>query len=91
MTRLEVLRPFVEQTVKEYLGVEELMVNEDGTIPIRAGSTAPTTGTTSCRRRSVARPSSGAPTTRTARKGRAKNQAIRAATCSAQIASASTR
>ena len=39
MTRLEVLRPFVEQTVKEFL-VEELKVLDDGTIPIRAGSSA---------------------------------------------------
>ena len=40
VTRLEVLRPFVEQTVKEFLGVEELKVLDDGTIPIRAGSSA---------------------------------------------------
>lgn len=40
VTRLEVIRPFVEQTVKEFLGVEELQVMDDGTIPIRAGSTA---------------------------------------------------
>ena len=40
MTRIEVLRPFVEQTVKAYLGVDLLEVLEDGTIPIRAGSTA---------------------------------------------------
>jgi hypothetical protein len=40
VTRLEVIRPFVEQTVKEFLGVEELKVMDDGTIPIRAGSTA---------------------------------------------------
>jgi hypothetical protein len=40
VTRLEVIRPFVEQTVKEFLGVEELKVMEDGTIPIRAGSSA---------------------------------------------------
>ena len=40
MTRLEVIRPFVEQTVKEFLGVDELKVMEDGTIPIRAGSSA---------------------------------------------------
>ncbi|MBI3648395.1 MAG: YbjN domain-containing protein [Actinobacteria bacterium] len=40
MTRAEVLRPFVEQTVAEYLGLEprELQIWEDGTIPIRAGS-----------------------------------------------------
>jgi len=40
VTRLEVIRPFVEQTVKEFLGVDELKVMEDGTIPIRAGSSA---------------------------------------------------
>jgi hypothetical protein len=40
VTRLEVIRPFVEQTVKEFLGVEELKVMDDGTIPIRAGSSA---------------------------------------------------
>jgi hypothetical protein len=40
VTTLEVLRPFVEQTVKEFLGVDELKVMEDGTIPIRAGSSA---------------------------------------------------
>ena len=40
MTRVEVIRPFVEQTVKEFLGVEELKVLDDGTIPIRAGSSA---------------------------------------------------
>jgi hypothetical protein len=33
VTRLEILRPFVEQTVKEFLGVEELKVLDDGTIP----------------------------------------------------------
>jgi hypothetical protein len=40
VTRLEVIRPFVEQTVKEFLGVDELKVMDDGTIPIRAGSSA---------------------------------------------------
>ncbi len=40
MTRLEVIRPFVEKTVREFLGVEQLEVMDDGTIPIRAGSTA---------------------------------------------------
>lgn len=40
VTRIEVLRPCVEQTVKAFLGVERLEVLEDGTIPIRAGSTA---------------------------------------------------
>jgi T3SS (YopN, CesT) and YbjN peptide-binding chaperone 1 len=40
VTRLEVIRPFVEETVREFLGVDELKVMEDGTIPIRAGSSA---------------------------------------------------
>jgi len=40
VTRLEVIRPFVEQTVRGFLGVDELKVMDDGTIPIRAGSTA---------------------------------------------------
>ncbi len=40
VTRLEVIRPFVEQTVKAFLGVEQLQVMDDGTIPIRVGSTA---------------------------------------------------
>src|SRR5439155_9595077 len=40
VTPLDVLRPFVEQTVKEFLGVEELKVLDDGTIPIRSGSSA---------------------------------------------------
>ena len=39
MTRLEVLRPFVEKTVAEYLGIEQVQVWEDGTIPIRSGTT----------------------------------------------------
>ncbi len=39
MARLEVLRPFVEQTVAAYLGLEKVQVWDDGTIPIRAGST----------------------------------------------------
>jgi hypothetical protein len=39
MTRLEVLQPFIEKTVAEYLGTDELHVWEDGTIPIRSGST----------------------------------------------------
>jgi hypothetical protein len=39
VTRIEVLRPFVEQTVAKYLHLEHLQVAEDGTIPIRAGST----------------------------------------------------
>jgi hypothetical protein len=40
VTRVEVIRPFVEQTVKDFLGVEQLQVLDDGTIPIRVGSTA---------------------------------------------------
>jgi hypothetical protein len=39
MTRLEVLQPFVERTIAAYLGIEEVKVWEDGTIPIRSGST----------------------------------------------------
>lgn len=39
MTRLEVLQPFIEKTVAQYLGVDEVHVWEDGTIPIRSGST----------------------------------------------------
>ena len=39
MTRLEVLQPFVEKTVSEYLGIEKVQVWEDGTIPIRSGTT----------------------------------------------------
>jgi hypothetical protein len=40
VTRIDVIRPFVEQTVREVLGVDELKVMEDGTIPIRSGSAA---------------------------------------------------
>jgi Putative bacterial sensory transduction regulator len=39
VTRLEVLQPFVEKTVAEYLGAEDVHVWEDGTIPIRSGTT----------------------------------------------------
>jgi hypothetical protein len=39
MTRLEVLQPFIEKTVAEYLGIEHVEVWEDGTIPIRSGTT----------------------------------------------------
>jgi len=39
VTRLEVLQPFIEKTVADYLGVEEVHVWEDGTIPIRSGTT----------------------------------------------------
>jgi hypothetical protein len=40
VTRIEVLRPFVERTVANYLGIDEdqLQKRDDGTIPIRAGS-----------------------------------------------------
>lgn len=40
MTNVEVIRPFVEQAVRGFLGVDELNVMSDGTIPIRAGSAA---------------------------------------------------
>jgi T3SS (YopN, CesT) and YbjN peptide-binding chaperone 1 len=39
VTRLEILQPFVEKTVAEYLGIEQVQVWEDGTIPIRSGTT----------------------------------------------------
>jgi hypothetical protein len=39
VTRLEILQPFVEKTVAEYLGIEHVQVWEDGTIPIRSGTT----------------------------------------------------
>ena len=39
MTRLEVLQPFIEKTVAEYLGTDDVHVWEDGTIPIRSGTT----------------------------------------------------
>ena len=38
MARAEVIRPYLEKTMRELLGVEELVVWNDGTIPIRAGS-----------------------------------------------------
>jgi hypothetical protein len=40
VTQIDVLRPFVERTVAEYLGIDEdlLQKDEDGMIPIRAGS-----------------------------------------------------
>jgi len=42
MARLDVIRPYVEKTVAEYIGArpDELLVNQDGSIPIRRGSTA---------------------------------------------------
>jgi hypothetical protein len=39
MTRLEVLQPFVEKTVASYLGIDDVAVWDDGTIPIRSGTT----------------------------------------------------
>jgi hypothetical protein len=40
VTQIDVLRPFVERTVADYLGIDEdhLQKDEDGMIPIRAGS-----------------------------------------------------
>jgi hypothetical protein len=40
VTKAQVIRPFVESTLKELLGLEQLQVEADGTIPIRRGSTA---------------------------------------------------
>ncbi len=42
MARLDVIRPYVEKAVAEYIGTkpDELTVNSDGSIPIRRGSTA---------------------------------------------------
>ena len=38
MTNAEMLRPYVQQKVQEFLGVEQLQVDADGDIPIRQGS-----------------------------------------------------
>jgi hypothetical protein len=38
MAKAEVIRPYLEKLMKELLGVESLIVWDDGTIPIRAGS-----------------------------------------------------
>jgi type III secretion system-like peptide-binding chaperone len=40
VTHIDVLRPFVERTIAAYLGIDDddLRTNEDGSIPIRAGS-----------------------------------------------------
>jgi type III secretion system-like peptide-binding chaperone len=38
MAKPEVIRPYLEKLMKELLGVESLIVWDDGTIPIRAGS-----------------------------------------------------
>lgn len=40
VTKAQVIRPFVESTIKELLGLEQLQVEADGAIPIRRGSTA---------------------------------------------------
>jgi T3SS (YopN, CesT) and YbjN peptide-binding chaperone 1 len=42
MPRLDLLRPYVEKAVGEYLGIEpgKLIVNDDGTIPVTVGSAA---------------------------------------------------
>jgi len=40
MTKIQVIRPYVEKTLKELLGTEQIEVTDDGTIPIRRGSTA---------------------------------------------------
>lgn len=42
MARLDIIKPYVEKAVAEYIGTpaDELMINEDGSIPIRRGSTA---------------------------------------------------
>jgi hypothetical protein len=41
MARLEMIRPYVEKSISEYLGIEppgKLIVNDDGTIPVKVGS-----------------------------------------------------
>jgi hypothetical protein len=38
MAKAEVIRPHLEKLMKELLGVESLVIWDDGTIPIRAGS-----------------------------------------------------
>jgi hypothetical protein len=42
VARLDIIRPYVEKAVAEYIGATpaELLVNQDGSIPIRRGSTA---------------------------------------------------
>ena len=42
MARLDIIKPYVEKAVAEYIGApaDELTINEDGSIPIRRGSTA---------------------------------------------------
>jgi Putative bacterial sensory transduction regulator len=38
MTKADVIRPYVEKVMKELLGIDELLVWDDGTIPVRVGS-----------------------------------------------------
>jgi hypothetical protein len=38
VARIDILRPHVEKILGEYLQTDHLIVNDDGTIPIRAGS-----------------------------------------------------
>ncbi len=38
MGKAEVFKPFVEKTMKEVLGVDELVVDSDGDVPVRWGS-----------------------------------------------------
>jgi hypothetical protein len=42
VARLDLIRPYVEKAVAEYIGAKpgDLIVNDDGAIPIRRGSTA---------------------------------------------------
>jgi hypothetical protein len=42
VARLDIIKPYVEKAVAEYIGTpaDELTINEDGSIPIRRGSTA---------------------------------------------------
>jgi hypothetical protein len=38
MASAEMIRPYVEKLLKEWLGTDELIVDDDGDVPIRAGS-----------------------------------------------------
>ena len=38
MTRIEVLRPYVEKVLSEYLGAEHLIADKDGDYPVQHGS-----------------------------------------------------
>jgi hypothetical protein len=42
VARLDIIKPYVERAVAEYIGTpaDELTINENGSIPIRRGSTA---------------------------------------------------